>query len=215
MYAPCRLAFAAIVLSVSPALGQAPIQPPEGKKQEAELKALEQKLRALMHELEARDPKTAPKNPPAPGGKAQPQGIKVIEAHLLNADPAHAQLLALTKHADPKIAALATELLGLLKKKSPKGAAIEIVLEPGSFKLDKVIDLKNIGIVLEPGSFKFEAPAEKPRTRTPVKEESVTGTSSLKMSSDGKTAAVVATDGSVVVYDVATGRELMRFAGRK
>ena len=35
------------------------------------------------------------------------------------------------------------------------------------------------------------------------------------MSADGKTAAVVAADGTVTVYDTATGKEMMRFPVKK
>lgn len=41
------------------------------------------------------------------------------------------------------------------------------------------------------------------------------GASSLKLAADGKTAAVVAGDGTVTIYDVATGKELMKFPGKK
>ena len=35
------------------------------------------------------------------------------------------------------------------------------------------------------------------------------------MSADGKTAAVVGADGTITIYDVATGKEQMRFPGKK
>ncbi|HEY3787272.1 MAG TPA: hypothetical protein VGL71_00400 [Urbifossiella sp.] len=41
------------------------------------------------------------------------------------------------------------------------------------------------------------------------------GPSTLKMSADGKTAAVVGHDGTVTVFDVASGKELMKFPGKK
>jgi ABC-type molybdate transport system ATPase subunit len=39
--------------------------------------------------------------------------------------------------------------------------------------------------------------------------------SSLRMSADGKTAAVIAADGSVTVFDTASGKEMMRFPVKK
>lgn len=39
--------------------------------------------------------------------------------------------------------------------------------------------------------------------------------SMLRLSSDGKTAAVVGGDGTVTIYDVASGKELMKFPGKK
>ncbi|HXD86389.1 MAG TPA: hypothetical protein VN641_07835 [Urbifossiella sp.] len=41
------------------------------------------------------------------------------------------------------------------------------------------------------------------------------GPSTLKMSADGKTAAVVSDDGTVTIFDVASGKELMKFPGKK
>jgi hypothetical protein len=41
------------------------------------------------------------------------------------------------------------------------------------------------------------------------------GPSTLKMSADGKTAAVLSADGAVTIYDVASGKELMKFPGKK
>jgi hypothetical protein len=49
----------------------------------------------------------------------------------------------------------------------------------------------------------------------PAIQAAGTGASSLKMSADGKTAAVVNADGSIVIYDVTTGKEQMRFPGKK
>jgi hypothetical protein len=41
------------------------------------------------------------------------------------------------------------------------------------------------------------------------------GPSTLRMSTDGKTAAVISGDGTVTVFDVATGKQVMRFPGKK
>ena len=44
---------------------------------------------------------------------------------------------------------------------------------------------------------------------------SVGGGSMLRLSADGKTAAVVGGDGTVTIFDVASGKELMKFPGKK
>lgn len=41
------------------------------------------------------------------------------------------------------------------------------------------------------------------------------GHSTLRISADGKTAAVVSADGTVTIFDVASGKELMSFPGKK
>ena len=41
------------------------------------------------------------------------------------------------------------------------------------------------------------------------------GGSTLRLSADGKTAAVVTGDETVTIYDVASGKELMKFPGKK
>lgn len=71
---------------------------------------------------------------------------------------------------------------------------------------------------------KFERlPADGTKPRIIVKDEVVKsvpmispwGTSSLKLSADGKTAAVVNADGTITIYDVASGTEQMKFPAKK
>ena len=41
------------------------------------------------------------------------------------------------------------------------------------------------------------------------------GSATLKMSADGKLAAIVTADGTITIFDVATGKEMMKFSGKK
>lgn len=56
---------------------------------------------------------------------------------------------------------------------------------------------------------------DKTATIEVTKSVTAAGPSTLKLSADGKTAAVLAADGTITIYDVATGKETMKFGGKK
>jgi hypothetical protein len=212
MNLPLRLTLAALVVGVvgpSPARAQQPV--PAQPRTEAEIKALEERLRVLMRELRERETRKAA-NPeakpaqPAPGTRLPVQpGWMVVPAQP-PMDPGIALLHGLARHPDPKIAALAKELLERMAKAPPPGGAAPAPRAPGGVRPIE------IEVEFVPDGNRPGVPfVVKPAPRLVVKDEAVRGTSTLKMSADGKTAAVVSADSSVVVYDVATGRELMRF----
>jgi hypothetical protein len=180
---------------------------------EAEAKALEARLRRLLEEFreqEAKRPITPERHSaqPAPGtpapGQSNRGGWMVIPAQP-QMDPL-GLLHNLAKNTDPKIAALARELLERLAKTPAPGSTPLAVKPPTA---GKPIELE---VELVPDGSRPGLPVVvKPPTRVVVKDEGPKASSTLKMSADGKTAAVVSADGTIVVYDVATGRELMRF----
>jgi hypothetical protein len=100
----------------------------------------------------------------------------------------------LTFSKDPGIAAAARELLGLLTKAAPT------TCPPGNSKNSDKTEAMPVGR-------KGEGV-----TKVLVIERHE---SSLKHSADGKTVAVIGTDGSITLYDVATGREWMKFPAKK
>jgi phage-related minor tail protein len=126
-----------------------------------------------------------------------------------------AAIKPLIRSDDPKVAALAAQLAELLAKKAattPKPA----------------VGVVEVGGKLVAGG----GPIKRPEVKTgsePLKVVVVTDKSastdktakvpesyaSLRMSADGKTAAVTAADGSVTVFDTASGKELMRFPVKK
>jgi hypothetical protein len=187
--------------------------------------ALEDALRATREEeAKKKAADQTPKKADAPATPARPgTGWRVVGQPQPAPDAARAALDGLTKHPDPKVAAAAKELLDRLakaeppaRKAAPPKAAppkagqpfeIEVVLDPGTMKPDGLpFDFKSGRLVIvaddgkKPGAAKPAAPA---------------AATSLKMSADGKSAAVVSADGTVTVFDVATGRELMTFPGKK
>jgi hypothetical protein len=299
MTAFLRITLAALVaaaLGLAPALAQQPAPSKEPSKKDAELKAVEEQLERLLKEMAEREAKKAQKQepkpvppPPAPG---KPLIVWAVEPDQLAADDGLAALRKLTKHSDPKVAALAKELLERLAKAAPdKGApkpktpdagkpgvieyqiqlgeiqfapdgqiievrpapkgkpeapkdkpkVIEIELGPDVIiqglpveakpapkgkpeapkqpKADKPIEMK-IELGAE-GLFSAipieiqQAPKGKPEAPKATGAEPAKAGSTLRMSTDGKTAAVISADGAVVVFDVATGRELMRFPAHK
>ena len=103
----------------------------------------------------------------------------------------------LTLSRDPKIAAAAKELLELLTKASP-------VANPPApqnpYKPEPQANPKPVELKFEGGFFLMNVGG---------------GESSLKLSVDGKKAAVTGIDGTVTVYDVTTGKELMKFPAKR
>jgi hypothetical protein len=230
MVLPVRFALVVLLAGLvgGSALARQPRVAKEPPKSEAELKALEEKLHLLMRELREQHAKKAaePKPAPAPPAKPQEGGATMIVPVQIEADPAHAHLRGLTKHSDPKVAALAKELLErLAKPAAPKGQLsvpgfgllndieFQIELTPNhkkTFELLFAPDGKGEGIPFEFKSAQIQIVNDEPAKAGPAK-----AASSLRMSTDGKAAAVTTADGTVVVYDVASGRELMRFPGKK
>ncbi len=204
-------ALVASVIGLTPVLAQPapPKSSPKTTPSDAELKALEEKLQKLVQELREQELKkaTRPETPrPVP---APPTPAPVRPTWVVPASPADATsaLRGLVRHSDPKIAALAAELLERLAKVTPPVAVVpaprtpwkvEVLTPPGSNPAPPTIEFKPTPRMIVIGD---RAPAPT--------------ASSLKLSTDGKTAAVVGADGGVVVYDVASGRELMRFPGKK
>jgi hypothetical protein len=181
----------------------AKIQP---KDEEAELKAIQERLQKLIAELRA----------------------KVVRP-AVQVEPAIAALEKLAKSSDPKVAALAKELLAALPK--------PVTSKPGTFLLEwdghqpggnpggglefrlegpPLAKLKpGAPIELKIENFEFEFEPNLKVQKPQVASDTKSGGSTLKMSADGKTAAVVGADGSNVIYDVATGKEQMRFPAKR
>jgi hypothetical protein len=249
MRSPIRFALAATVaalLGVQPAFAQQP---------EAELKKAQEQLEKLLKELkdrEAKKPEAAkPPVPPAP--PAPPAPPKIAWAQLHGGD-ALAAIKPLIASKDPKVAALAKELLEHLAKAVPQPAQTrELHLElvkpaqgGGALELKLASDMLK-AVPAPPGQFEFkvvpfpgggEAAKGEPKTverRVVVVEGKPTdghktvtatvveakpaapagGASTLKLSSDGKTAALLAADGTITIFDVASGKEMMKFTGKK
>ncbi len=233
MRMPLRLAASALVTSVF-GLSQvnahpAPIPAEEkAKLSDTQQRELEEKLKQLLSQLQAIEAKQAetkkPGQPDTPK-PVKPEGAGGLQFQLVPAaDPAIALKLLLVKSTDPKVIALTRELLALLEKQSPQKPPAP--RDP--FKGEVVPD----GAKPKPGQpphleFKFEGfnlESRKPNaggvpdagkggllmTTAPA-----AGASSLKLSADGKTAAVVGADGSITIYDVATGKEQLKFPAKK
>ncbi|MCE9568324.1 MAG: sigma-70 family RNA polymerase sigma factor [Planctomycetes bacterium] len=198
-----------------------------------------QQLLKQLHELEAKraveakkaveTPKPAlPVNPFQGGGGLQPPAG--VTWHLASpqppGDPAIATLQGLLKSSDPKVVAQAKELLTLLTKKQPVlgGGGLGGGGLPFRFELAPGGKAELVPPAGKPGTFeyelKFDVPkgdGDKPKvvwmaeTATARMTTPTAGNSSLKLSSDGKTAAVVSADGTITIYDVASGKEQMKF----
>jgi hypothetical protein len=171
----------------------------ELKKAEAELQKAKAQLDKLAKEQKEKESKgkqaepvkPVPPTPPNPKGGANEPVWKQSPEQLRKA------VEELTLSKDPKVAAAAKELLAQLPKPpappatKPGGGELKLELkaEPkkGEIKIEGMVLVMNVG--------GFE--------------------SSLKMSADGKKAALIGTDGSVTIYDVTTGKELMKFPAKK
>ncbi len=192
-------------------------------------KAAEDRLQQLMKQLRELEAKKAldAKNPAPPanpqanpplGGGFRPGPGTPWQAQVLPGqpagDPAFAALQGLLKSSDPKVAALAKGLLTLLPKPAtPAGGSNPFAggawggkpgeAAPVEPRLNRLAQIPNNPWGTPAGGL----------TRTPA--TTVGDISSLKLSADGKTAAVVSADGTITVYDVASGKEQMKFAGKK
>jgi hypothetical protein len=227
-------AFALSCVGLSSSQAQAPVKE-QPKNEEAELKAAQQKLQRLMAELRDKEARMAEERraleaKKAKEAKPEPQknvieieldGLKIQPAQP-GADPAVTALHGLLKSNDPKVAAMAKELLEALAKSkaqpnAQRGGGFEWrvvpapdmkfgTFKPAELKFEVIPDGKSNTVLMGERNIEVVKPAA---------QAAATGTSSLKMSADGKTAAVVNADGSIVIYDVATGKEQMRFPGKK
>lgn len=249
-----RLRFA-MAAAVAALIG---FQPAFAQQPEAELKKAQEQLEKLLKELKEREakkadaPKATTLKPPAPPSVPAPPPppasttkSTIAWAQMAGGDSTGA-LKGLTESKDPKVAALAKELLQHLAKSAPQTAKVQ------EFHLE-LAKPAALFVPGQPGAeFKFlalppGAAAPAPETKTverrvivvsgtedgKPREASVTvvkgqpvegvhnvtvnvvGTSSLKLSADGKTAALLAADGTITIFDVATGKETMKFSGKK
>lgn len=165
------------------------------RKLKLELEAKARELQALRDQA-AEDVKRKAEGP-KPGQPVEVRVLEAVRTATAPSDPA-AALRPLTKSGDPKVAALAGELLERLTKSPP---AVAARLVPGMPQLTPPKPGEPFKmVVVTDGSKNVKAPE---------------ASSSLRMSADGKTAAVIAADGSVTVFDTASGKELMRFPVKK
>ncbi len=241
MFTSLRVALvvaAAGAVTLAPARAQQPTTPQELQKIQDEIKALEEKRRALLvAEERKRAAVKAAEAKAAETKAAEPKATEMMWQFVVPSQPkagapaadAQAQLRALAKHSDPKVAALAKELLERLAAPAPTAPKGPKAEKLSAFLLDFEVDGKGGFLVGGDGQkgaegFKIVVDTDgkggQPRVIRSAdviiaKGEPAKGVSTLKMSADGKTAAVVSADGAVVVFDVATGRELMRFPGKK
>lgn len=182
-----------------------------------EQRALEERKRALetykageatVRQKTAETPRSSVLQPAPPIPPQPPPPVRwTVAEPVPTADPL-AALKPLVRSDDPKVAALAAQLAEALANRAqqPKPA---------------------VGVPAVAGRLSLEGvPFKRPEVKTagePLKAVVVTDKnvkvpesgSSLRMSADGKTAAVIAADGSVTVFDTASGKELMRFPVQK
>ena len=223
-----------LALGASPAFGQsAPVKEDQQKRVDAERKAAEERARyarevqqaheKLKAELEAkarqlealRDQLAEEVKRKAEAAKAQPPvgvppgvAVRRVEAVPVQPSDPTAALRALTKSSDSKVATLAANLLAEITKK-----AAPVTGSPTTARLILTGEATKPGeplkvVVVNDGAVKSMKTTEKP-VKVPE------AYSSLRMSADGKAAAVVAADGTVTVYDTASGKEIMKFPAKK
>ncbi|MDB5311317.1 MAG: hypothetical protein JWO38_5519 [Gemmataceae bacterium] len=230
MRTPLRLVLSAVVaglFGLSSAVAEEPAAPKEQPRARgAEQKEIEERLERLTKELDELEAKkraeaakpgaVAPTTPPVYGWRMPALTAPAQPVQ----DPAGAALRGLLKSQDPKVVSLATELLERLGKSAAPPAVARVVPGDGAGAPLRV-EVEAWGHKQRaPAELKVEPPAaERVRVRTVVLNErgeaAKTGQSRLRMSADGKTAAVVGADGSVTVFDTTTGKELMRFPAKE
>jgi len=220
-----RFAGSALVAGL---IGLSPAAAQDKPKPEAELKKAQEQLEKLVQQLrdqeskKREDGRKAVPDAPKPPTPARPM-VWAIPSHDRDASSALKELL---RSSDPKVAGLARELLGLLeKKRAGEGQQLQFEVVPAGSKPGKPTELKAGGLEMKHGGqieLKFGKPTGDVKgiekrivVVTEGSSASAGATSSLKLSADGKTAAVVSSDGTVTIYDVATGKETMKFAGKK
>jgi hypothetical protein len=226
-----RFALAALTAAV---LGG---QPLFAQQPEAELKKAQEQLEKLLKELKDREAKKAETAKPVPPPPVPPKAT-VAWAQLQPAGDANGALKALTASKDPKVAEMAKQLLEHLSKAAPQpGKPLELHLQlakpaagGGTFEFKTAPDTKpgsqlEFKVVPFPGTPAVKAEPAKPvearvvvvgeKLADPVRSVTFSakaeGASTLKLSADGKTAALLAGDGTITIFDVATGKETMKF----
>jgi hypothetical protein len=192
MFNGFRTTTASLILGLginASAIAQTPEPPSEVLKRMRDRRDQEaKKVEAENAALKAAQQKDKEATPPPP--KPQVFGTLTVQS----APDSLGTIKDLTQSKDRKIAAAAKELLDLLVKAKPPG-----VTPPNPPKPDPKATPKGVELKIEGLTFVLDIGSE----------------SSLKLSFDGKTAAVIGTDGSVTVYDVATGKEVMKFPAKK
>jgi len=180
-----------------------------------------------------------PATPPTPGYFSIPAQPPIAwSAQAAGAGDKTAAIKELLASKDPRTAALARELLEHLLKTAPKpdpdgkahtlsfelvpsgggksGATFEYKVAPPMTEA-KPVERRVVVVGDNKGP---EGKAVEARVLVVGERMTATapvggGASTLKLSADGKTAAVVSADGAVTIYDVATGKEIMKFSGKK
>ncbi|HUR54797.1 MAG TPA: hypothetical protein VMZ71_11745 [Gemmataceae bacterium] len=188
-----------------------------GLKAKAELEARARELEKLRDQLadEAKKKATAVKEGVL--SKPQPPQPATGVVRLVDGKPAPDPLAAikpLILSDDPKVAALAAQLAELIAKKTPQSKP------PVGVPAVAVKGYVDVGPIKRPevrtGSEPLKVVVVTDKSVSTDKNVKVPETyASLRMSADGKTAAVTAADGSVTVFDTASGKELMRFPVKK
>jgi RNA polymerase sigma factor (sigma-70 family) len=209
----------------SPRVPLTPAAPPEPlKSKPAQKKALEDKLQQLVKQLHELESQLAKEEKRA----AEPEVLKPRAAILMQVeanDPAVAALKGLLNSSDPKVVAQAKALLSQLAKKPQASVGetplqVEVVpflvellsgdnkeLVPGKPAGPVQIEVYAEELKVDGGKRKVLLPLDDVKPKNPT----AGGGSSLKLSSDGKTAAVIGVDGTITIYDVASGKEQNKF----
>jgi hypothetical protein len=223
------VAVALTAFGVSPALGQsAPLKDEQQKRVEAERRAAEERavyarqvqaaqervkveLEAKARELEKLRDQLSEEVRRRTERPSQPAiGVRSIVTQPVPAADPLAALKPLLRSEDPKVAALAAQLTELLAKKAPLRVELSTLQSPLR-RIDEQVRLP-----IKVGGAPTSEPLKVVVFDRDVKTtKTVEAGSSLRMSADGKSAAVVAADGTVTVYDTASGKELMRFPVKK
>lgn len=203
------------------------------RKLQAELEARTAELRKLQEQRAAEESKKvieaykeaatlkfkSPESPRTPVVQPPPAppvlGVRrVVAEPTPSADPIAAiKLLVLSE--DPKVAALAKQLVEAMAtqradgqtKKAPQSKPPVPAVASGRLVLTAESEKRPV-VVTQGEPLKVFVNTEK-IVKVP---ESY---SNLRMSADGKTAAVIAADGSVTVFDTVSGKELMKFPVKK
>ncbi|MFO0806636.1 MAG: hypothetical protein U0791_26320 [Gemmataceae bacterium] len=202
-----------------PAVAWAQLQPAGGADATAALKAL----------TASKDPKVATlaKELLEHLNKAAPQAGKAHELHLELVKPAQGGGVFEFKLAPDMLKAVPAKPGQLEFKVVPfPGGAEGAKAEPKNVERRVVVvgegDAPKAGATERRVVVVEGKPGDGPKTVTATVVGDVVratttpaGTSTLKLSVDGKTAALLSADGTITIFDVASGKETMRFSGKK
>jgi hypothetical protein len=181
------------------------------QKLKAELEARARELEKLRDQLADEAKKKAATIKEGVLSKPQPPqpatGVVRWAAEQPVADPL-AAIKPLIRSDDPKVAMLAAQLAEALAKKAPQPKPPVVVAGQLHFEgAGQTLRLESKPVATSEPLKVVVSTDKVVKVAEPV--------SSLRMSADGKTAAVIAADGSVTVFDAASGKELMRFPVKK